>query len=67
LVGSKQHFVPWPLVQHPHALADGQPDARPLFDRALEDAPGFLKVVASIEHQLDPQSVAASLLDLVEV
>jgi hypothetical protein len=27
----------------------------------------FVKVVASIEHKLDPQPVAAPLLDLVEV
>jgi hypothetical protein len=30
--------MPRPLVQHPHPLADGQPDARPMLDRALEDA-----------------------------
>ena len=34
--------MPRPLVQHPHALADGEPDARPMLGGALEDAPRFV-------------------------
>jgi hypothetical protein len=51
---SGQRFVQWPLVQHPHALADREADARPLLDRSLEDAARFVEVVASIEHETRP-------------
>jgi hypothetical protein len=33
---SKHCLVPGPLVQHPHALPNGQPNARPVLDRTFE-------------------------------
>ena len=57
----------WPLVQHPHALADRQPDARPMLDSPIEDAPRLVEVVAAIEHELGSQPISAPLPDLVEV
>ena len=38
-----------------------------MLDGVLEDAPRFVKVVARVEHQLNPQPVPAPFLDLVEV
>jgi hypothetical protein len=43
---SEQRFVPWPFVQHPHALADRQPNARPVLGRQLEDAPRLVETCA---------------------
>ena len=54
-----------PLVQDPHALADGQPDARPVLDRSLEDAARLVEIVASIEHPVGFAAVLGPLLDLV--
>jgi len=42
-------------------------NARPMLDGPLKDAPRLVEVVAGVEHELDPQSVLAPLLDLVEV
>jgi hypothetical protein len=38
-----------------------------VLDGPLEDATRLVEAVAGIEHPLDPQPVAAPLLDLVEV
>jgi hypothetical protein len=38
------------VLQHPHAPADRQPDARPMLDRSLEDALRLVEVTAGIEH-----------------
>ncbi len=46
--------MPWPLVQHAHALADREADARPVLCGALRDATRLVEVGASVEHQLDP-------------
>jgi hypothetical protein len=59
--------VPWPLVQHPHALPDREPDARPVLGRPLEDAARLVEAATGVEHKFDPQSVTAPFLDLVEV
>ena len=59
--------MPRAFVQHPHPLPHGQPDARPVLAGSLEDAARFFEAVAGVEHELDPQPVAAPLLDLVEV
>ena len=59
--------MPRPLVHYPHALADHQPDGRPVLGGALEDAARLVKVIVGVEHQLDPQPVFALLLDFVEV
>ena len=64
---SEQRFVSRPLVHHPHALADRQPDAWPVLRGPLEDAARFVEVVAGVEQQLDPLPVPAPLLDLIEV
>ena len=64
---SENRFVPRAFVQHPHPLPHGQPDARPVLAGSLEDAARFFEAVAGVEHELDPQPVAAPLLDLVEV
>ena len=56
--------MPRPLVQHPHALADRQPDARPVLDGPLEDAVRLIEIGAGVERRLEPQPVAAPLLDL---
>jgi hypothetical protein len=56
-----------PLVQHPYALADCEPDARPTLDRALEHAARLVEVVAGVEHELYSQPVPTPLLDLVEI
>ena len=66
-LASEERFVPRPLVQHPHALTDCQPDARPVLVGLLEDAACLVEVVAGIEQQHDSQAVLAPLLDLVEV
>jgi hypothetical protein len=42
-------------------------NARPMLDVPLKDAPRLVEVVGGVEHELDPQSVLAPLLDLVEV
>jgi hypothetical protein len=49
----EDRLVPRPLVQQPHALADGKADARPV-------------VVAGVEHLLDRRAVLGALIDLVE-
>ena len=33
IAASKERFVPRPLIQHPHTLADREPDERPLLGR----------------------------------
>jgi hypothetical protein len=48
-------------------LPDRQPDARSVLGSALEDEARLVEVVASVEHQLNPQPVPAPLLDFVEV
>ena len=53
---SEDSFVPRPLVQHPHALADHQPDARPALGSALEDAARLVEVVAGVEHECSTRS-----------
>ena len=47
----------WPLVQHAHAPANSQADAR-----SVPSSARFVEVVACIEHQLYPQAVPAPLL-----
>ena len=46
---SKHRFVPRPLVQHPHALAYGQLDARPGPNGLLEHATHLVEVVAGVQ------------------
>src|SRR5690242_21033747 len=66
--GSSQlRLVPRPLVQDPHALPDCQPNARPLLHNLREYALRLVEAAAGIEHELNPQPVAAPLLDLVEI
>jgi hypothetical protein len=38
--------VPWPLVQHPRSLSDGQSDARPVLDGLREDLACLVEIVA---------------------
>ncbi len=64
---SEHRLVPRPLVQHPHALADRQPNARPVLGGAVKDAPRLVEIAAGAQHQLNPQPVAALILDLLEV
>jgi hypothetical protein len=45
--------VPWPLVQHAHALADRQPGPWPVLMGPFENAARLVEVVASIEQQHD--------------
>jgi hypothetical protein len=58
---------PRPLLQHPRALSDCQPDARPMFDSAGEDFAGPTKTVAGIEQAIDFRPIPRPFLDLVEV
>ena len=57
--------MPWPLVQHPHALPDREPDARPVLGRPLEDAARLVEAATGVEHEFEPQSVTAPFLDFV--
>jgi hypothetical protein len=50
----EDRLAPWPLVQHAHALADREADARPVLRGALKDAARLVEVGAGVEHQLDP-------------
>jgi hypothetical protein len=52
------------LIEHACPLPDRQLGARPVLDRSLKDA---ARLVARIQHQLDPHLVPVPLLDLVEV
>lgn len=56
--------MPRLLVQHPHALTDGQPDTWAVLGGALEDAPRRVEIIARIQHKFDPQAVTTPLLDL---
>jgi hypothetical protein len=47
---SEERFVPRPLAQHPHALANGQADTRPMLGGALNDAARFVQAVASVDE-----------------
>jgi hypothetical protein len=64
---SEQGFMPRPLVQYPHPLADGQSDMPPMLGRSLEDAARLIEIATGVQHELDPQPVPAPLLNLVEV
>jgi DNA-binding transcriptional ArsR family regulator len=44
--------VPWPLVQHPHALPDR---ARPVLGRPIEDAARLVEAATGVEHEFDAQ------------
>ena len=55
-----------PLVQHPRALADRQPDTRPVPDGAVEDFARLVEVVAAIEQTIDLHAIPHPLLNLVD-
>jgi hypothetical protein len=55
-VGSEDRFVPRPLVQHPHALADRQPHPWPVLDGAFEDAARLVEAVAGQARTGTPTS-----------
>jgi hypothetical protein len=44
--------MPRPLVEHPHALADGEPGARPLLGGALKYAPRLVESIARSSAKL---------------
>ena len=56
-----------PLIEHPRALADGQPNARPMLDRRGEDLPRLIEVTTGEQHAVDLGAVLGPFLDLVEV
>ena len=56
-----------PLVQHPRALADRQPNARSAPDGAVEDFARLVEVVAGLEQTIDLRAIPHPLLNLVEV
>ena len=64
---SKHCLVPRPLVQHPHAKARRQPDARPVLDRPGEQFLRLGETIAGIEQAIDLGAVLGLLLDLVEI
>jgi hypothetical protein len=56
-----------PLTQHARALADSQPDPRPVFDRVFEQLTSLFEIVAGVKEAIDLAAVFGPLFDLVEV
>ena len=56
----------WPLLQHPRSLPDRQPRPRPPLNETLKDTLGLGEAVPSEQQFLDPLTVFAPLLNLVE-
>ena len=59
--------MPRPLVQHPRAPADRQPNARPEPDGAVEDFARLVEVVSGIEQTIDFRAIPRPILNLEEV